>query len=297
MAKNKPFESSVPIELLLKGTVSAPILNGYTLRESDVVGTLSVLQHDGRILLVTCEHVFRRWGDLGPLVAPILEVDIEDGKGVQKWITVNLKRFRWLGFKLGVTTEELDGYFDIRVALLPEPEKELINQDLILPVQRASAIGDVFNAVLTGYPERKNTKDKIRKRKPHPWAKTWWYEMLSTDAPTANKRLEFAWSHKSGNYIFEQQTANDKAKFVSTGSAPLPHGVSGGPLIFLGSRSDSTVSPSTVVGYGMEYDQEAKKIIAGPSDVIIDIGDALINREANGEILVKGDILPRMADI
>ena len=74
--------------------------------------------------------------------------------------------------------------------------------------------------------------------------------------------------------------------FVSTGSAPLPYGISGGPLIFLGSQSRTDVPLLSVIGYGMEYDEEGKKIIAGPSDAIIGLADNLIKMEAEGEPLV-----------
>lgn len=73
---------------------------------------------------------------------------------------------------------------------------------------------------------------------------------------------------------------------LPTGSAPLPYGISGGPLIFLGPDSDTDVPLLSVIGYGMEYDGEGKKIIAGPSDAIIGLATNMINMEAKGKSLM-----------
>lgn len=276
---NKPKAGSVPTDLLKRNTVSTPILNGETLRDSDVVGTLTLVKFNERIFLVTCNHVLRRWKDHGPLQSPIFEIETKKDEAPKKWLTVDLKRFNWGGLKTE-DDEDDDGYYDLRVALLPKRENDHVISSLILPISPASEIDGQFTAVLTGFPEKKNTKDKIRKRKPTPWAKAWWYELFNEETPAPGKRIEFDWSHKTGNYMYEQQISEDSAKFVSTGSAPPPFGTSGGPLIFLNSATATDAIKHSVIGYGLEYDEERKKIIVGPSEAIIEIGLGLLKLEA-----------------
>lgn len=278
---NKPKAGTVPTDLLNRFTVSTPILNGESLRDSDAVGTLTLVKFNERVFLVTCNHVLRLWKDHGPLLSPIFEIEINEDDGPEKWLTVDLKRFHWGGLKTEEDEDE-DGYYDLRVALLPERENDHVIADLILPLSPASEIDGPFTAVLTGFPEKKNTKEKIRKRKPRPWAKAWWYELFSDEAPPPGKRIEFDWSHKNGNYMYEQQITADSAKFVSTGSAPLPFGTSGGPLIFLDSAKPTEAKKHSVIGYGLEYDSQRKKITAGPSEAIIEIGLGLLKQETEG---------------
>ena len=277
---NEPRESVVPTELLQKFTVSAPVLTGRSLRDSDVVGTLTLVHINGRVFLITCNHVLRRWRKY-PLQSPIFEMEVDPNKGIEKWLTVHLGRFHWAGIKADEKEDE-DGYYDLRVALLPERENANVISDLILPISPISEINGPFTAVLTGYPERKNTRDIVRKRKPIPWTKAWWFELYTEETPSGSKRIDFDWSHKNGNYIFEQQISENMAKFVSTGSAPLPYGTSGGPLIFLDSPEPTLATKHSVIGYGLEYDSERKKITVGPSDVIVGIALQLLEKESNG---------------
>jgi len=282
MAKNSPnnsFVDDVPMDLLEKHAVSVPILNGPTLREADAVGTLTTVKLAGRIFLITANHVFRNWADKGPLVAPILEAEVDSEIGPEKWVTINLKQFEWLTTKHGVTAEDPDGYYDIRVALLPEEDNDKVNQDIILPIAPVSKINGPFSAVLTGYPEKKNTGEQIRKRTPRPWAKSYWYELHSSDTPTGKDRLQFKWSHKNGNFMFENYVSDEKAEFKPCGSAAQPYGTSGGPLILLQSSNSTDVPQYSVIGYGMEYDESGKTITAGPSDAIIDLARHLLLAE------------------
>lgn len=227
----------------------------------DVCGTLTVVSYYDRTLLVTANHVLRTWGHTY-LFSPLLEG--------RKYMGIN---GRWMQVSDEGYKDDPDGLFDLAYLLLSADECALIDNNIVQPMIKAKCIMKPFNTIMMGFREKNNRRQDIARRG----------EIRPDIFEIESKGLEPDPDTMKLNPIvdipFNRKTAKawNGKRFVRN-YAPVPRGVSGGPVIYL-EKSINThrnASSKSVVGFLIEQrDQSLLTSFTGGSITVV-LADVLI---------------------
>ncbi len=232
-----------------------------SVKRFDSVGTLSVVNMDGCYYFVTANHVLRRFEDK-PLLAPV-----ERHCGV-----VQINSDDWFHIlSVSDSANFGDGTYDLVWRKLDDAQVESLNPAFVCRLGRATEFSSPFNVVAFGYLNKQNTarKRQIRNRiipsffqMRHPGVRP------SIKPPYARAQYE-----GKMKLYFDRKGAKgwSRSSFAAVGhTAPIPSGLSGGPIVVEKSLSHTGKRAGTVVGFVTKYIEADKTLEATTSDVLID---------------------------
>lgn len=244
--------SCTPIFVKPDGRPSAE--SGY------VDGTLTLVGAEGRVFAVTAEHVIRRNTDK-LVYSPILP----------GWRMKSLRDYDWRS--ISQTENAWEPYFDIDLVLAELSPSEIYELDpnRIFPVYPSHVLEKPFIAVVRGYLKKKHRRSDIQIKE---MATTTSYAIesngitttirpphLHPDPPT---HIKFPFDRK------HVQTWRHSEINPTSGSAPQPNGLSGGPIIYCGDKhTTSNQAPAPcVIGFLIEQSDRNRTITAVAADVL-----------------------------
>ena len=222
-------------------------------------GTLSIVQSQGRVFMVTAAHVVQ--DNIGNLAfSPI-------GPG---WRSMELNGYDWRYLNQNENTWAPDIDIDLAVAELSPTESALIDPMRIQPMLPASDYANPFVALISGYLNKKHDRRAIEIRAR---AKPTSYAVVSNGIqpvirpPRAkpDPPIHVTFPFNRGDVPYWEQ----RDRVVNSNNAPQPNGLSGGPLLFCGSRENEALNRSPVViGFLIEQSDRDGTITAVSSDVL-----------------------------
>lgn len=222
-------------------------------------GTLSIVQSQGRVFMVTAAHVVL--DNIENLAfSPI-------GPG---WKSEELNGYDWRYLSQNENTWSPDFDIDLAVAEVSPTESALIDPMRIQPMQPASDYTSPFVALVSGYLNKKHDRRAIEKRGR---AKPTSYAVVSNGIqsvirpplakPDPPIHVNFPFDRSDVPY-WEQRD-----RVLNSNDAPQPNGLSGGPLLFCGSRDiEALKHPPVVIGFLIEQSDRGGTITAVASDVL-----------------------------
>jgi len=232
----------------------------------DCVGTLTVVRYDNEIALVTANYVLRQHGN------SILSAPVGTGRSCEQ-----LGQFRWRPVDDGVSPCGSDGTYDLIFAPLSRKQRTIVDSTIVYPLAAAALqLPNPFDAVVHGFLAKDNLAIDIERRG---WALPSYFEVTSEGirpqliAPYSHARYsgtaDFLFDRRQG--IQWESLGLSDGRWSEQATAPIPRGVSGGPVLFDRTRDDShtVIHRDSVIGFLIEqYDGSHDRQMGLPSDVL-----------------------------
>jgi len=267
MSAHPAIDRTVPIDFDWTGAL--PVLSGTKTRKGNlhprgVIGTISAVTWNNNYVLITAHHMFRKNVELWKYV-PILP----DGKFMY------LDEFIWMSVEGSGEMYGPDGFFDLCYSILTKDQVNNVDTSIFRPLGQSIGLKSKFTGLLAGYLAKDNRPVNIENRgSVQPQLLEVWVDGIhpKLKAPYLEPKYDGRFSVDMPRQDVLHWKENS---YVELQTAPVPRGLSGGPLIFKGFSNpmyepmESQNQLNTVIGFFIEHDKKSigtfimSEVIAG----------------------------------